>query len=68
MVKHRPSHAGCDVYAGSSRRMNLMLVAIFASIGLGLLARRLGGRENLALACIAVVVTALYCIFPWRFT
>jgi hypothetical protein len=48
--------------------MNLMLAAIFASIGLGLVARRLGRRENLALACIAVVMTTLYCIFPWRFT
>ncbi|MBI4494751.1 MAG: hypothetical protein HY690_18400 [Chloroflexi bacterium] len=40
--------------------MNLMLVAILLCVGLGLLARRFGPRQDLAIALLATVLTALY--------
>jgi hypothetical protein len=47
--------------------MNLMLLVIFLCIVLGLLAPRLGSREQLAIVLVATAMTALYFFFPARF-
>lgn len=47
--------------------MNLMLAVIFLSVALGVLSRRFGARQDLALALLAVAITALYFFFPARF-
>ena len=44
-----------------------MLAAIIVCVSLGLLAPRLGRREQLGLAGLAVLVTALYAAMPQRF-
>jgi hypothetical protein len=46
--------------------MKLMLLVIFACVGFGLLSRRFGGREHLAVAALAVAMTGLY-YFTTRF-
>ncbi|MGH2351131.1 MAG: hypothetical protein ACRDJN_05895 [Chloroflexota bacterium] len=46
--------------------MNLMLTVIFACVALGLFLPRFTAREQLLIAAIAVVMTALY-YFPQRF-
>ena len=46
--------------------MNLMLAVIFVCIVLGLLAPRIGTREQLAVGVIAVAMTCLY-FFTRRF-
>ena len=46
--------------------MNLMLAVIFVCIALGLLAPRIGRREQLAVVVIAVAMTSLY-FFTRRF-
>ena len=46
--------------------MNLMLAVIFVCIALGLLAPRIGTREQLAVGAIAVSMTCLY-LFMRRF-
>jgi MFS-type transporter involved in bile tolerance (Atg22 family) len=47
--------------------MNLMLTVMLACVVLGLLARRFGAREQLGVVFIAVMMTALYHFFSWRF-
>lgn len=47
--------------------MFLMLAVIFTFLVLGLLARRLGTSENVAIALIASVMTMLYMLFTQRF-
>jgi hypothetical protein len=46
--------------------MNLMLTVIFLCVALGLLAHRLGGREQLVVVVIATTMTGLY-FFAQRF-
>jgi hypothetical protein len=46
--------------------MNLMLSVIFACVGIGLLSRRLGAREQVAIVVLATAMTALY-FFTTRF-
>ena len=47
--------------------MMLMLAVIFLCVALGLLAPRLGVREHLIVAFIAMLMTALYFFFDTRF-
>ena len=47
--------------------MNLMLAFIFACVVLGLLTRRFGVREQLIIATLATVMTALYYFRADRF-
>ena len=47
--------------------MSLMLVVIFLSVGLGLLAPRFGAREQVVLALAACAMTALYLLFGTRY-
>lgn len=47
--------------------MNLMLAVIFLCITLGLLARRIGAREQLAIVAVAVTMTGIYYVFARRF-
>ena len=47
--------------------MNLMLATIIVCISLGLLARRLGRREQLAVGAVAALATVLYAAMPQRF-
>jgi len=47
--------------------MTLMLAMMFSCVGIGLFARRFGTREQLAVAGLAVAMTALYLIFATRF-
>jgi hypothetical protein len=46
--------------------MNLMLAVIFLCVALGLFARRIGGREQLAVVVIATMMAGLY-FFAQRF-
>ena len=46
--------------------MTLMLVMMFSCLGIGLFARRFGTREQLAVAGLAVAMTALYFAFATR--
>jgi hypothetical protein len=46
--------------------MQLMLVVIFSFLALGLLAPRIGRREQWIIAAIAVLMACLY-FFPSRF-
>lgn len=46
--------------------MNLMLFVIFLAVALGLIARRLGLREHLAIVVLATTMTGLY-FFARRF-
>ena len=46
--------------------MNLMLVVLFVSVGVGLLLPRFRGREHLLLAGAATAMTGLYYFF-YRF-
>ena len=47
--------------------MNLMLSVLFVCVGLGLLAPRLGRRENLAIVALAAVMALLYLFQGTRF-
>ena len=47
--------------------MNLMLVTIFVCVGLGLLARQFGTRQNLAVIAIATMMALLYLFQGTRF-
>jgi fucose permease len=47
--------------------MNLMLAFLFVCIALGLLAPRLGRREQLILGFLATMTTALYFFLSARF-
>ncbi len=47
--------------------MTLMLVMMFSCVGIGLFAQRFGGREQFAIAALAVAMTALYFAFATRF-
>lgn len=47
--------------------MNLMLTAILAFTALGLLAHRVGPRQQAIVALIALGMTALYFLQPARF-
>lgn len=44
--------------------MTLMLVALFASLGLGLFARQFGRRESAICVIIAAALTLLYYVHP----
>lgn len=46
--------------------MQLMLVVIFSSLALGLLAPRIGRRAQAVIVLMAIVMAALY-FFPTRF-
>ena len=46
--------------------MNLMLAFMFVCVALGLLARQVGRREQLAIAMLATAMTGLY-LFTNRF-
>jgi hypothetical protein len=47
--------------------MNLMLSVLFLCVGLGLLAPRLGRRENLAIVSLAAIMASLYLFQGRRF-
>jgi hypothetical protein len=47
--------------------MTLMLVMMFSCVGIGLFAPRIGTREQLAIAGLAVAMTTLYFVFATRF-
>lgn len=47
--------------------MTLMLAMMFTCIGIGLFAPRFGTRQQLAVAGLAVAMTALYLVFATRF-
>lgn len=44
-----------------------MLTAMFLSLGIGLLARRMGSGQRRSIIAIAFVVTVLYQLFGARF-
>jgi hypothetical protein len=48
--------------------MTMMLVAIFAAVGVGAFAKDFGRRESLLCIGIAVALTALYFLRPWYMT
>jgi len=47
--------------------MNLMLSVIFSCVLLGLVARRFGAREQIAVVILATGMTLLYLFFSARF-
>jgi hypothetical protein len=48
--------------------MNMMLVAIFAAVAVGMFAKGFGRRETMLCVGIAAALTAMYLLRPWYMT